>query len=114
MRVIDADKLLEAFREKYEGRLGMENSDLMITFRNICKIINQQPVINATCESEYVSKYCDNKCDYANVASKINSYGGIDTVEKCMEGKAVPLTMLNEENIDDVYRVVYAAKHGII
>jgi hypothetical protein len=56
---------------------------------------------------------CDSKCDYANVMSKLKVYGGIEEVLKYMDGKAVPIAMLNEENIEGVYRVVYAAKHGI-
>lgn len=43
MRLIDADALLEGFRKCYNGHLGMENSDSIMTFRSICKIINNQP-----------------------------------------------------------------------
>ena len=69
------------------------------------------------CMNRYGRQYteeCDSKCDYANVMSKLKAYGGIEEVLKCMDGKAVPIAMLNEENIESVYRVVYAAKHGII
>ena len=41
--LISRNKLLESFRKSYCGHLGMENSDGMITFRSICRIINEQP-----------------------------------------------------------------------
>lgn len=69
------------------------------------------------CMNRYGRQYtkeCDSKCDYANVMSKLKPYGTIDEIVEVMQGKRVPITMLNEENIEGVYRVVYAAKHGII
>ena len=41
--LISRSELLESFRKSYCGHLGMENSDGMITFRSICRIINKQP-----------------------------------------------------------------------
>ena len=41
--LISRSELLESFRKSYCGHLGMENSDGMITFRSICRIINEQP-----------------------------------------------------------------------
>lgn len=41
--LISRSELLESFRKSYCGHLGMENSDSMITFRSICRIINKQP-----------------------------------------------------------------------
>lgn len=41
--LIDRQALIESFRECYSGHLGMENSDSMLTFRSICRIINNQP-----------------------------------------------------------------------
>lgn len=41
--LISRSELLESFRKSYRGHLGMENSDGMITFRSICRIINAQP-----------------------------------------------------------------------
>lgn len=41
--LISRRELLESFRKSYCGHLGMENSDVMITFRSICRIINEQP-----------------------------------------------------------------------
>ena len=40
--LISRSELLESFRKSYCGHLGMENSDGMITFRSICRIINEQ------------------------------------------------------------------------
>lgn len=42
-RLIDADALIESFRKCYSGHLRMEDSDSMLTFRSICRIINNQP-----------------------------------------------------------------------
>ena len=41
--LISRSELLESFRKSYCGHLGMENSDGMLTFRSICRIINEQP-----------------------------------------------------------------------
>ena len=57
MRLIDVDKLLESFRKCYNGHMGMENSDSMMMFRSICRIINEQPTVEAINGKEYVSKY---------------------------------------------------------
>ena len=69
------------------------------------------------CWNRYGKQYteeCDNKCDYANVVSKLRSYGGIDEVLKVMRGDAIPLTLIDKEHIDDTFRIVSAAKAGII
>lgn len=41
--LINRSELLKSFEKSYCGHLGMENSDGMITFRSICRIINKQP-----------------------------------------------------------------------
>lgn len=41
--LISRSKLLESFKKSYCGHLGMENSDGMMTFRSICRIIKEQP-----------------------------------------------------------------------
>ena len=41
--LISRSALLDSFRKCYCGHLGMENSDGMLTFRSICRIINAQP-----------------------------------------------------------------------
>ena len=37
------DALIESFRKCYVGHVGMENSDNLMTFKSICRIINEQP-----------------------------------------------------------------------
>lgn len=69
------------------------------------------------CMNRYGKQYteeCDSKCDYANVLSKLKPYGTIDEIIEVLQGKRIPMAMLDKENIDDVYRIVYAAKNGII
>ena len=69
------------------------------------------------CMNRYGKQYteeCDSKCDYANVLSKLKPYGTVDEIVEVMQGKRIPIAMLNEENIDFTYRVVSAAKEGII
>ena len=41
--LISRSELLETFEKSYCGHLGMENSDGMMTFRSICRIIKEQP-----------------------------------------------------------------------
>ena len=41
--LISRSELLESFKKSYCGHLGMENSDGMMTFRSICRIIKEQP-----------------------------------------------------------------------
>ena len=43
--LISRKELLESFRKSYCGHLGMENSDGMIMFRSVCRIINEQPTV---------------------------------------------------------------------
>lgn len=57
MRLIDADELLESFRKCYKCHMGMGNSDSMMMFRSICRIINEQQTVEAINGKEYVSKY---------------------------------------------------------
>ena len=69
------------------------------------------------CFNRYEKQYteeCDSKCDYANVLSKLKPYGTIDEIVEVMQGKRLPMAMLNEENLENVYRIVYSAKHDII
>lgn len=69
------------------------------------------------CMNRYGKQYteeCDSKCDYANVLSKLKPYGTVNEIIEVMQGKRIPIAMLNEDNINDVYRIVCAAKNGII
>ena len=69
------------------------------------------------CMNRYGKQYteeCDNKCDYANALSKLKAYGGIDEVLEVMRGERIPIAMIDEEHINDTFRIVSAAKAGII
>lgn len=43
--MIDEKLLLESFRKCYSGHVGMENSDSMMMFKSICRVINEQPKV---------------------------------------------------------------------
>ena len=43
MDLISRQALLDSFRKCYVGHMGMEQSDAMMMFRSICKVINEQP-----------------------------------------------------------------------
>lgn len=69
------------------------------------------------CYNRYGREYseeCDNKCDYANILSKLKSYGGIDEVSAVMRGERIPIAMLDDKHIEATFRIVSAAKSGII
>lgn len=69
------------------------------------------------CNNRYETGYteeCDNTCEYAHFVKRIKNYGGIEEVSKVMEGKSVPVSMLEKENIDNIYKIVYCAKHDLI
>ena len=57
---------------------------------------------------------CDNTCEYANIMSKLKSFGGIEEVSKVMNGEAFPLVFLDKEHIDYTHRLVSACKDGAI
>ena len=55
------------------------------------------------CMNRYGKQYteeCDSKCDYANVLSRLKPYGTIDEIVEVMQGKRVPVAMLNEKALD--------------
>ena len=69
------------------------------------------------CSNIYNREYteeCDNTCEYAYLVKRIKDYGGIEEVSKVMEGKLIPISMLEKENIDNIYKIIYCAKHGLI
>lgn len=43
--LISRSTLLDSFRKCYSGHMGMENSDNMMMFKSICRIINDQEAI---------------------------------------------------------------------
>ena len=69
------------------------------------------------CSNRYNREYteeCDNTCEYAYFVKRIKDYGGIEEVSKVMEGKLIPISMLEKENIDNIYKIIYCVKHGLI
>lgn len=69
------------------------------------------------CVNRYGREYseeCDRKCDYADLASQLRPYGGIDEVLEVMRGERIPIAMLDKEHIEDTFRIVSAAKAGTI
>lgn len=60
------------------------------------------------------TKECDRKCDYANLMFQLKSHGGLEEVLEVMRGERIPIAMLDKEHIDDTFRIVTAAKAGII
>lgn len=69
------------------------------------------------CSNIYNREYteeCDNTCEYAYLVKRIKDYGGIEEVSKVMEGKLIPISMLEKENIDNIYKIIYCVKHGLI
>lgn len=45
--LISRSALIEEFRKSYCGHLGMENSDSMMSFKSICRKINNAPIVEA-------------------------------------------------------------------
>ena len=69
------------------------------------------------CMNRYGHSYtekCDNTCEYAHALSKLKPYGGIDEAVEVMKGNKLPPVFVDNEHIDSTYRLVYAAKVGII
>ena len=69
------------------------------------------------CMNRYGRQYteeCDSKCEYANAISKLKPYGGIDEAVSVMRGKKIPIAMIDKDHIEDTFRIVNAAKLGLI
>lgn len=69
------------------------------------------------CLNRYDHSYtedCDNSCEYAHALNKLKPYGGIDEVVKVMKGDVFPLVFVDDKHIDSTYKIVHAAKAGII
>ena len=69
------------------------------------------------CLNRYGHSYteeCDSTCDYAYQLSKLKPYGGIDKAVEVMKGDVFPLVFIDDEHIDHTYRIVCAAKDGLI
>lgn len=89
--LISRSALIESFRKCYSGHIGMENSDNLMMFKSICRIINEQPtaynVEKVVAELEKLAddsndhmyeSYFDGKEDGIREAIDIVKRGGID------------------------------------
>lgn len=91
---------------------------ILLTFDLEVQIMQKKEMYNPciTCMDRFGRQYtedCDNNCDYAHVLGMLRPYGKIEEIVDVMQGKRVPIAMLNKENIDGVLAVIYAAKNGI-
>ena len=72
------------------------------------------------CLNRYGHSYteeCDNTCEYAHEISqlkRLKKYGSIDYIINVMKGDEFPLVFVDKEHIDFTYRIVCAAKDGVI
>jgi hypothetical protein len=69
------------------------------------------------CLNRYGHSYtedCDNKCQYANVISKLKPYGSIDEIVEILKGDRFPVVFLDKDHIDSTFTIVKAAKAGLI
>jgi hypothetical protein len=69
------------------------------------------------CLNRYGHTYteeCNNTCEYANIVSKLKALGGIDEIAKVMNGDSFPTVFIDKDHIDRTYRIVCAAKDGLI
>ena len=67
------------------------------------------------------SKECDTECEYAHIVSEFNKikskfdeHGGLESVIKILNGDSFPLVLIDKDHIDFTYRLVSAAKEGLI
>lgn len=68
--LISRSELLESFRKSYCGPLEMENSDGMMTFRSICRIIKKQPnASDDVCEYKIKDDVIYASCNNKSIAS---------------------------------------------
>ena len=67
------------------------------------------------CFNRYGHGYNENcKCQYAEILKLLNSYGGIETIVKVMNGDNFPIVFIDKDHIDRTYALVCAAKNGLI
>ncbi len=69
------------------------------------------------CLNRYGHSYteeCDNKCQYANVISKLRPYGTVDEIVEILKGDKFPVVFLDKDHIDSTFTIVNAAKAGLI
>lgn len=69
------------------------------------------------CQNRYGHSYteeCDSTCNYAYDINRLKQFGGIDEVVEVMKGNKFPLVFIDKDHIDFTYRLVCAAKDGVI
>lgn len=72
------------------------------------------------CFNRYEHSYtkdCDGKCQYAKAISMLKMlepYGSIDEIVEVMKGDRLPLALIDKKHIDRTYKIVCAAKDGVI
>lgn len=69
------------------------------------------------CWNRYGKQYteeCDNTCEYAHALSKLKPYGSIDEIVDIMKGDRFPTVFVDKDHIDFAYKIVCAAKDGVI
>jgi hypothetical protein len=57
---------------------------------------------------------CDNTCQYANIISKLKPYGSVDEIVEILKGDRFPTVFVDKDHIDFTYRIVSAAKEGLL
>ena len=60
------------------------------------------------------SEECDNTCQYAQTLSLLKPYGSIEEILAILRGDSFPTVFVDKDHIDFTYRIVKAAKEGII
>ena len=79
--LISRSELLESFRKSYCGHLGMENSDGMITFRSVCRIINEQPTAYSV---DKVVEELESELKKGNIAIDFGEFRLFEIVKQCV------------------------------
>ena len=79
--LISRSELLESFRKSYCGHLGMENSDGMITFRSVCRIINEQPTAYSV---DNVVDELESELEKGNIAIDFGEFRLFEIVKQCV------------------------------
>ena len=63
---------------------------------------------------ELCSEECNSTCEYAKALNKLKQYGSIDDIVEVMNGNRFPAVFVDKDHIDFTYKIVCAAKDGII
>ena len=79
--LISRSELLESFRKSYCGHLGMENSDGMITFRSVCRIINEQPTAYSV---DKAVEELESELKKGNIAIDFGEFRLFEIVKQCV------------------------------